>query len=82
VRRRLLPIQVELSTAYHPETDGQSEIFNSDVERHLRTFVTYQQDNWSLWLPMAGFALRIPAKSMFDMLSISYAICEALRNME
>ena len=36
---------------FHPETDGQSQIANQEMEKHLRTFVNYQQDDWvdKLW---------------------------------
>ncbi len=51
-----LGISLRLSTAYHPQTDGQSERANQDVERYLRSFCSYMQDDWSKWLPMAEFA--------------------------
>lgn len=51
-----LGIQAKLSTAFHPETDGQTERANQDLERHLRTYCSYMQDDWSSWLPMAEFA--------------------------
>lgn len=41
-----LQIQAKLPTAFHPETDGQSERSNQDVERHLRTYCSYLQDDW------------------------------------
>lgn len=53
---RLLRITAKMSTAFHPETDGQSEIVNSEIERYLRTYVNYQQDDWVKWLFMAEFA--------------------------
>ena len=53
---KILGISANLSTSFHPETDGQSEIANQEMERHLRTFVNYQQDDWSDKLPMAEFA--------------------------
>lgn len=52
----MLKIKAKLSTAFHPETDGQSEIANQEMERYLRTYVNYQQDNWAEWLPMAEYA--------------------------
>ena len=45
-----------MSTTYHPETDGQTKRVNQDVERYLRSYVTYLQDDWVDWLPMAEFA--------------------------
>ena len=51
-----LKIDVKLSTAFHPETDGQTERANQDVERYLRTYCSYMQDDWVRFLPMAEFA--------------------------
>ena len=51
-----LRIQAKLSTAFHPKTAGQSERSNQDVERHLRTYCSYFQDDWAKWLPIAEFA--------------------------
>ena len=44
-----------LSTAYHPQTDGQTERINQEVENYLRMFCNYRQDDWVQWLPMAEF---------------------------
>ncbi|KAI5474168.1 hypothetical protein MNV49_007998, partial [Pseudohyphozyma bogoriensis] len=51
-----LKIQQNLSTAYHPETDGQTERINSILETYLRLYVNYDQDDWSRFLPLAEFA--------------------------
>ena len=53
---KILGIKVNLSNAFHPETDRQSKIANQEMERYLRTFVNYQQDDWSEKLAMAKFA--------------------------
>jgi hypothetical protein len=50
-----LKVSVELTSAYHPETDGQSENANAAMERYLRAYVSYQQDDWVKWLPVAEF---------------------------
>ena len=52
----MLGIKAKLSTAFHPETDGQSEISNQEMERYLRTYVNYQQDDWTEWLSLTEFA--------------------------
>ena len=35
-----------LSTAYHPQTDGQMEQINQEIGTFLRHYINYQQDNW------------------------------------
>jgi hypothetical protein len=55
---RHLGIQPLLSTAYHPETDGQTERANSFLEQYLRSQVSYLQDDWVRWLPLAEFAVN------------------------
>jgi hypothetical protein len=53
---RLLGIKMNPSTAYHPQTDGQTERINQEVEQYLRLFVNYRQDDWVEWLPLAEFS--------------------------
>lgn len=62
---RLLGTQLRLSTAHHPQTDGQTEIMNQYLEQRLRPFVNYYQDNWSELLPMMDYAqLTLPHSSI------------------
>lgn len=51
-----LKIKSNLSTAYHPETDGQTERVNQILEQYLRLYTNYQQDDWVDLLPLAEFA--------------------------
>ncbi|KAI0998663.1 hypothetical protein K3495_g9531 [Podosphaera aphanis] len=44
------------SSAYHPETNGQTERINAEVEQILRLYVNWAQDDWALWLPLVEFA--------------------------
>ena len=46
----------KMSTAYHPQTDGQTERVNGVLEQYLRAYVNYEQDNWASLLPQAEFA--------------------------
>jgi transposase InsO family protein len=46
----------KLSTAYHPQTDGQTERQNQTLEQYLRCYCTEEQDEWANLLPMAQFA--------------------------
>ena len=43
------------STAFHPQTDGQTERVNQVLEQYLRTFCSYSQDNWAALLDLAEF---------------------------
>ena len=51
----LLGITRSLTTAYHPQADGQSEIMNQILEIALRLYVAPSRDNWDTLLP--GFTL-------------------------
>ena len=52
----ILGIKLKLSTANHPQTDGQTENANQYLDQRLRAFVNHYQDNWSELLPMVDFA--------------------------
>ena len=54
--KQLLGIKTTPSTAYHPQTDGQTERFNQEIEQYLRLFVNHRQDDWSEWLSLAEFS--------------------------
>ncbi len=45
-----------LSTAFHAQTDGQTERQNQTLEMWLRCYVCYMQDDWVNLLPLAAFA--------------------------
>ena len=45
-----------MSTAFHPQTDGQTERMNRTLEEMLRAYSTYNQDQWDEYLPAAEFA--------------------------
>lgn len=53
---KCLGIRSTLSTAYHPQTDGQTERVNQELEQYLRAFINYRQSDWASLLPMAEFA--------------------------
>src|SRR5258708_14503560 len=52
----LLGVKLTPSTSYHPQTNGQTERVNQEIEVYLRVFVSHQQDDWADWLPLAEFA--------------------------
>ena len=47
------------STAYHPQTDGQTERVNQELEQYLHLFVNEIQDDWDDLLPMGEFCCEI-----------------------
>jgi hypothetical protein len=53
---RLIGATQNMSTAYHPRTDGQSERSNQWLGQYLRPWVNVQMDNWEEHLPIAEFA--------------------------
>src|SRR5882724_10914037 len=53
---QLLGIKVAASTTYHPQTDGQTERFNQEVEQFLQLFLNQHQDDWYEWLSIAKSA--------------------------
>ena len=48
--------QLNLSTADHPETDGQTERVNQVLEDMLRAYVSKKQTNWEDYLSILEFA--------------------------
>ncbi|QRW24057.1 Retrotransposable element Tf2 protein [Rhizoctonia solani] len=51
-----LGIDPHFSSAYHPQSDGQTERVNPTVEHFLRAYSGVNQKDWVKWLPMAEFA--------------------------
>jgi len=51
----LLGIQTKLSTVYYPQTDGQTEWINQELEQYLRVFIDHRQEQWPDWLGTAKF---------------------------
>jgi len=52
---KALGINRGMSTAYHPETDGETERTNQVLEGYVRKFVNYDQDDWYQMLPLAEY---------------------------
>src|SRR3979490_2986738 len=53
---KLLGIKVAASTAYHPQSDDQTEWVNQEIEQYLRLFVNQCQDDWLEWISLAESA--------------------------
>jgi ferritin-like metal-binding protein YciE len=52
---RLTQTELRMSSARHPETDGQTERVNQCLEGFLRCFVSSWQKKWVQWIPLAEF---------------------------
>ena len=55
---KMLGIETRLSTAFHPQTDGQTEQMNQKLEQYLRFFIEYRQKDWPEWLAAAEFTVK------------------------
>ncbi|KEP45610.1 putative Transposon Tf2-1 polyprotein, partial [Rhizoctonia solani 123E] len=51
-----LGINPHFSSAYHPESDGQTERVNPSIEHFLRIYCGHSRKDWVKWLPLAQFA--------------------------
>ena len=51
----ILGYEISLSTAYHPQTDGETEQLNQEVETYLHIFCGSHPETWTDHIPMAKF---------------------------
>ena len=65
---RMLGIESKLSTVFHPQTDGQTERINQELEQYLRMFIDHRQEQWPDWLGTAEFAYNNKVYSSTKML--------------
>ena len=59
--------KLAMSTAFHPQTDGQAEKANSIIERYFRAYATHCPHDWDTLLPMAEFAYNSSRHQSTDM---------------
>ncbi len=50
-----LKVKHRMSTAFHPQIDGQTERYNAELEAYLHIFCAYEPDTWNKILPIAQF---------------------------
>ena len=52
---KLQGVQLAMSSAYHPQTDGQTEVVTKSLEHYLRSFSADRPTEWAEWLYLAEF---------------------------
>ena len=62
-----LDVRLRKSTAFHPQTDGQTERVNQSLEQYLLQYCNYEQDNWYDLLPLAEYAYNNSATTATQM---------------
>lgn len=64
---RLQGTTLSMSTAYHPQTDGQSEVLNKCVEQYLRCFIADSPHEWFPLLPWVEYWYNTAYQTSADM---------------
>jgi Integrase zinc binding domain len=69
----ILGVDQNISTAYHPQTNGQSKHTNQWLEQYLWIYGNFQQNDCVMWLPMAQFVYnswenKTTKRTPFDLL--------------
>jgi hypothetical protein len=77
----LLGTQLQMSTTYHPQSDGQIEHVNQCLETFLRSFVHSCSTKWSAWLPQAEFWYNTCPHSSLGMSPFDVLYGRALRHL-
>jgi hypothetical protein len=52
---KLADTTLNLSSSYHPQTDGQTERLNQSLETYLRCTINANPKQWAKWLPLAEY---------------------------
>ena len=60
---KTLGTTLKLSTAYHPQTDGQTELVNRTLEQMLRAYVHRAHNDWDTYLALIEFAYNNSAQA-------------------
>ena len=55
---KLTGVDHRISSAYHPQTNGQDERFNQTIQRSLRKMVNEEQNDWDKYIDSVLFAYR------------------------
>jgi len=74
-----MSIDHRLSTAFHPQSNGQMEQQNQTFEQYLRAFCNYKQDDWQELLPLAEFAYNNSVHALGQLPYSSYNAVETAK---
>ena len=58
-----IDVQLRKNTAFHAQTDGQTERVNQSLVQYRRQYCNYEQDNWYVLLPLAEYAYKNSANT-------------------
>lgn len=62
-----LGITVSLMSGYHPQSNGQVERANQEVSRHLHSYCSQNQTEWSRYLPWEEYAQNSLRKNAINL---------------
>ena len=48
-------VELAMSSAYHSQSNGSTEVVNRSLEQYLRAFARDKPRQWVEWLPLAEF---------------------------
>nr|KYP61599.1 Retrotransposable element Tf2 [Cajanus cajan]KYP61600.1 Retrotransposable element Tf2 [Cajanus cajan] len=71
---RLSGTKLRMSTAYHPQTDGQTEVVNKVLQQYLRCFVHHKPTLWGKFLSWAewSFNTSVNSSTGFSPFEVAY----------
>ncbi|GKC75340.1 putative mitochondrial protein, partial [Tanacetum coccineum] len=61
---KMLKVGLKFSTAYHPQTDRQTEVVNKYLEGYLRCMTGESLKDWVQWLPLAEYWVELVDRTL------------------
>jgi len=69
-------------TAYHSQTNGQTEWVNQELEQYLRLYCNYQQNDWAEWLSIAEFVTNFIQSYLHQFFDDSHSLKTSLKPLK